>query len=86
MRQKEQEFAAGFFVEHRVDEGVRSIDDVDHQPLHFVVAQSRHVRPGNGTIRTADSDVGLVLVTGGRRWGAARVRILEHRIAEALQD
>ena len=58
MRQTEQEFAAGVLVEERVEEAVRSIDDVDHQPLHFVVVQSRYFRPGNGTIWTADRDVG----------------------------
>jgi len=84
MRQTEQEFAAGVFVEQRVDEAIRSIGDVDHQPLHFVVVQARHFRPGNRTVRTADSDVGII--TGGRRWGDTCVKVLEHRIAEALQD
>ena len=38
----------------------------------------------NRTVRTADSDVGII--TGGRRWGDTCVKVLEHRIAEALQD
>jgi hypothetical protein len=82
MRQTEQEFAAGVLVEERVDEAVRSINDVDHQPLHFVVVQSRHFRPWNGTIWTDDRDVGII--TGSRRWGYARVKILKGGIAEAL--
>ncbi len=84
MRQTEQELTACVFVEQRADEAVPSIDHIDRQPPHFVVVQARYSRPGNHATRTADSDVGMVF--GRRRWRDARSKILEHRIAEALQD
>jgi hypothetical protein len=83
MRQTEQEFAARFSSKSVwMKRYVRSTN-VYHQPLHFVV-ESGNSRPGDGTIRTADSDVGII--TGGRRWGDAGVKILKCGVAEALQD
>ena len=58
--EREQEFATGALVEQRVNEAVRSIDDIDHQTLHFVVVQARYFRPRNDTIRAADADIGIV--------------------------
>ena len=84
MRQTGQELTACVFVEQRVDEAVPSIDHIDHQPPYFVVVQARHFRPGNHATRTADSDGGIV--TERRRWRDARMKFLEHRIAEASQD
>ena len=55
--QAEQEFTAGVFVEQRVDEAARSIDDVNNQPPHFVVIQARHFRPGDRTGRTGNRNI-----------------------------
>src|SRR6266851_5269523 len=40
--EKGQEFTAGVLIEQHVYEAVGSIDDIDHQALHFVVVQTRH--------------------------------------------
>src|SRR5215831_14277115 len=54
---KKQKFTAGGLIEQRVYEAVGSIDDVDHEPLHFVVVEARDVVPRNDAVWTADRDI-----------------------------
>ena len=57
---KKQEFTAGGLVEQHVYEAVGSINDIDHQPLHFVVVEARYVVPGNEAARTVDRHIRVV--------------------------
>ena len=81
---KKQEFTAGGLVEQHVYEAVGSINDIDQQPLHFVVVQARYVVPGNEAVWTADRHIRVV--PGRGRWRDACMKILQHRIAKAVQD
>jgi hypothetical protein len=36
----QQDLPPGVLIEQRVYEAVRSIDDIDHEALHFVVVQT----------------------------------------------
>jgi hypothetical protein len=79
-----QDLPPGILIEQRVYEAVRSIDDIDHEALHFVVIQTRDFRPRDGTVRTADGDIRVIPRCRRRR--CAGMEILQHRIAKALQN
>ncbi len=56
----QQDLPSGILIEQRVYEAVRSIDDIDHEELHFVVVQTRDFGPRNDTVSTADGNIRVV--------------------------
>jgi hypothetical protein len=55
-----EELPAGVFIEERVEELVRAIDDVDHQLFHFLIIEAGDTGPGNRAEGAGDRHVGII--------------------------
>lgn len=64
-----------------LEEGENTIDDVDHEGLHFLVAEPGDFGPRNLAIGGHNPDIGVVACRAARRGTA--VQILQKRVSEA---
>jgi hypothetical protein len=55
-----EELAAGVFIEDRVEELVRAIDDIDHQLFHFLIIEAGDTGPRNRAEWAGDRHVRLI--------------------------
>jgi hypothetical protein len=57
LRKLEQKFNPGGFVKQSVNEPANSINDIDHEALHFLIIKTRHFRPRDSAVRALDGNI-----------------------------
>ena len=57
LRKAEQKFNPGGFVKQSVNKPVNSINDINHEALHFLIIKTGHFGPRDSAVRALDGNI-----------------------------